>query len=190
MGKVRNSLETGWQWRLADDNGCSHALSRPELREWSTTSGFPSVIHMELIEAEHIPDPNIGQNERLVQWVGECDWEYRCFFPTPRDTSAFDHVDLLFEGLDTIATVRVNGKVLGDSDNMFIPLRIDVRDALVPLGYDGLNEVHITFQSALKWGAIQEEALGKRKLLIRDPRRMYTRKVQVRLRSALHGGRY
>lgn len=136
---------------------------------------------MELLAYDIIPDPNKGQNERFIQWIGECDWEYRCQFPTPDDAAAFGCVDLFFEGLDTIATVAVNGKEVGESNNMFVPLRVGIKDLLRPENDVGLNELHIKFTSPLKWGAAQEELYGKRNLLIRDPKRMYTRKAQVGL---------
>lgn len=136
---------------------------------------------MELLASKHIPDPNIGQNEQLIQWVAECDWEYRCNFHTPKNAAGFEHVDLMFDGLDTIATVLVNGQKVGQSENMFVPLRASVKDLLLWEDKDALNELHITFQSPLKWGAIQEKKYGKRKMLIRDPKRMYTRKAQVGL---------
>jgi hypothetical protein len=54
-------------------------------------------------------------------------------------------VVLVFEGLDTFATVRLNDQVILESDNMFVPYRIDVTERLKP---DSPNELEIVFGSA------------------------------------------
>jgi len=53
---------------------------------------------------------------------------------------------LAFDGLDTYATVHLNGKTVLESDNMFIYHRIDVTNEL----QDGKeNELRIDFKPAL-----------------------------------------
>ncbi|KAL6690511.1 glycoside hydrolase superfamily [Trichoderma pleuroticola] len=121
----RQDLATGWKWRLANSNNVSKAGELDSLREWHPTTSFPSVIQQELLAIGSIPDPNIGLDERLIQWVGAADWEYSCSFPTPEGAGTDDSaVDLVFEGLDTFATVVLNGKEILRSDNMFLPHRV------------------------------------------------------------------
>lgn len=52
---------------------------------------------------------------------------------------------LAFDGLDTFATVRLNGKTIHTSDNMFIPYRIDITN---DLQHRADNTVEIDFASA------------------------------------------
>ncbi|MGZ3678889.1 MAG: glycosyl hydrolase 2 galactose-binding domain-containing protein, partial [Ktedonobacterales bacterium] len=40
----------------------------------------PGVVQGDLLALGVIPDPFQELNETAVQWVGECDWVYRCRF--------------------------------------------------------------------------------------------------------------
>ncbi|KIW98715.1 uncharacterized protein Z519_00377 [Cladophialophora bantiana CBS 173.52] len=174
--KQRHALSTRWKWRLADANGISKADSIPDLKTWTPVTAFPSVVQMELLAKKIIPDPNLGENERQIQWVGGMDWEYSCSFPTPNGLGNSSIADLVFEGLDTFATVSLNGREILKSDNMFIPYRVDVTSHLNPVGQE--NELLILFESALKKGDELEAKFGPRKQMIRDKRRNHIRKAQ------------
>lgn len=172
MSCKRTPLAT-WTWRLADSNSDSKA-DELNLKQWTPVSRFPSVIQQELLTHNLIPNYHIGENERQIQWVGACDWEYRTTFATPSCLS--QSADLIFEGLDTYATVTLNGKEILKSENMFIPARVPVSKLLQKDGQQ--NEVVIYFESALKAGLRLEEKHGKRKSIMRDPRRNHLRKAQ------------
>jgi hypothetical protein len=60
-------------------------------------------------------------------------------------TSAY----LLFEGLDTFATVRLNDITILESDNMFLSHRVNITAALKP---SAVNKLVIDFDSALLRG--------------------------------------
>jgi len=163
---------TAWEWRAGDTNGISQADS---LKEWKAVASFPSVVQMELAAHKLIPDYKIGENERAIQWVGEVDWEYRTSFTTPEVQG---NIDLVFEGLDTVATVTLNGTEILKSDNMFIPARVPVKEHVKPAGE--ANELHIVFESPVKAGKVLESKYGERKSMMRDRKRMHLRKAQVR----------
>jgi beta-mannosidase len=173
MAKLRQDLAT-WRWRMINSNGVAEAEGMPGLKEWTPVSAFPSVIQMELIDKKIIPDPQVGENERLIQWVGEVDWEYECLFNC-EDWA--DNVDLVFDGLDTFATVFLNDQKILESDNMFIPARVSARDALNGPGKE--NRLRIIFESALKRGTQLENKFGARTSMMRDKKRMHIRKAQV-----------
>jgi beta-mannosidase len=84
---------------------------------------------------------------------------------------------LIFEGLDTFATVFLNGKEILKSENMFLPARVDVKALLKTPGEE--NELSILFESALRKGTELEEKFGTRASMMRDKRRMLMRKAQV-----------
>ncbi|KAL3457030.1 glycoside hydrolase superfamily [Aspergillus heterothallicus] len=167
-----------WFWRVASS---TQSLAPTDLQqtltEWQPAHHNPSEIHLELRTRDLIPDYNVGQNERKIQWVGKCDWEYRCTFTTAgKATRGAKHVELFFEGLDTFAIIRLNGREILKSDNMFVPLRVDVGDHLVEM--DQENELVILFESAERKGAELEKAWGERTSLMRDKKRMNMRKAQ------------
>jgi beta-mannosidase len=114
----------------------------------------PGGVHPDLLAAGRIPDPFIADNELRVQWVAESEWEYRRTFAL--DEIPFSEVRLgelrrylVFEGLDTIADVTLNGKPLGTVDNMFRTWRWDVTDIVTPEN----NELVVFFHSPVKRAA-------------------------------------
>ena len=77
-----------------------------------------------------IPDPFIGDNEKRVRWVAEEDWVYKRSFGCSPDVLAQDKVWLVCDGLDTLATITINGQEIGRADNMFRQYRWDVKSLL------------------------------------------------------------
>lgn len=180
MTRTRTDV-TAWQWRLAStndhDDAVKIAAETPSLANWADVASFPSVVQMELQTAGVLPDVNIGENERLTQWAGHADWEYQATFPSLSSSSSTDgEIDLVFDGLDTFATVTLNGTPLLTSDNMFLPERVPVKNDLKPAGQD--NVLHILFESPYKRGAQLEAQYGVRPALFRDARRNHIRKAQ------------
>ena len=126
------SLNQGWTFKQVDDDSSS----------FLPVAQFPTNVHLDLMHHEIIPDPFIGKNEDVVQWVGEKAWIYKLSFKSPK--SRGEKSVLAFDGLDTYATVLLNGKQILKTENMFIPERIDVTKVLNS-GSDNILE--ITFDS-------------------------------------------
>src|SRR5690349_23351173 len=84
-------------------------------------------------------------NELQTHWVGEKSWTYRCKFSAGPKVDGARSV-LVFEGLDTFATVRLNDAEILKSENMFISHHVDVTTELT---YDSPNTIEIDFDSAL-----------------------------------------
>lgn len=127
-------IDRNWQFKQADKLG----------DEYRAVSQFPTNVHLDLMHHNLIPDPFIGKNENDVQWVGEAQWTYKTTFASP-DINTTAKAILAFDGLDTFATVAMNGKVILETDSMFIPERVDVTSHL---SQSGDNELVITFDSA------------------------------------------
>ena len=130
-------LSEGWQLK-------ERAPARDLAEDFASAEGWiaasvPGTAHEALLAAGRIPDPFYGLNERDVQWVGERDWLYRCAFDLTED-QAGQAAALCFDGLDTIATVWLNGTKLLASDNMFVPLRAPTGGLLRP----GRNEISVS----------------------------------------------
>src|ERR1051326_2760202 len=87
----------------------------------------PGVVQLDLLAAGRLPDPFYGLNENEVQWVGERDWLYRCSFDVSAELLRHAQLDLCFDGLDTFASVWLNGQLILTSDNMFVPQRVAVK---------------------------------------------------------------
>lgn len=122
---------------------------------WHPASEVPGSIHTDLIHNGQIPDPFVDLNELAVRWVAERDWHYRRAIPAgellSRDgqVDGQERVELVFEGLDTFATVYLNHSKVLLCDNMFTSHRVDVTDLLRRTGEElGDVELEIVFESA------------------------------------------
>jgi beta-mannosidase len=131
-----------------------HPLARAswEFRDATARSPWrsarvPGCVHTDLRRHRLIPDPFFGNNELELQWIEERDWEYRATFTLPAAAFAEEVIELVADGLDTVATVRLNGRVVARTENMFIGHRWDVKRLLRP----GANEILIRFGSAMKY---------------------------------------
>jgi beta-mannosidase len=107
----------------------------------------PGCVHQDLLAAGRIRDPFYRDNELAVQWVGETDWVYAREFDVPRELLERERVLLRCEGLDTLATVSINGVEVGHADNMFRTWEFDVKPHL----HAGSNSISIRFTSPLPY---------------------------------------
>jgi beta-mannosidase len=120
-------------------------------------------VHTDLRRAEAIPDPLRGTNEAGLQWIDGRAWEYAAEFEAAPDLLAEEAVELVADGLDTVATLRLNGAVVARTENMFIGYRWDVK----PFLREGVNRLSIRFASATRY--IRTERTGHRPRNINDP---------------------
>jgi beta-mannosidase len=129
-----------------------------QFRQTGTEEWLPATVpggaHTDLLALGRIPDPFVGDNERRVQWVAEADWEYRYQFAVTPELLRQPHIWLVCDGLDTLATVALNGHVLGSTANMFRQYRWDVNPLLKADG----NELRIEFASVVNY-ASQKQAV-------------------------------
>ncbi|MEJ2356532.1 MAG: hypothetical protein P8Y13_00430 [Deinococcales bacterium] len=144
------------RWTLELARGADGAPAALEGRPLPAT--VPGCVHTDLLALDLIPDPLLGRHEDEVQWIGACDWRYRTRVKVPEAMLDEDRLDLHCEGLDTVATIEVNGRVVGRAENMHRPHRFPVKDALRP----GDNELVVTFASALAYAEAQARRLGER----------------------------
>lgn len=113
----------------------------------------PGHVHLDLVESGVIGHPFERMNELGCQWVDQKDWSYRTTFEW-RPNDELPHRVLRFDGLDTVCTIFLNDEQIGEHDNMFTALEIDVTDRLKL----GENTLRIDFQSAIRVGNERREA--------------------------------
>ena len=106
----------------------------------------PGTVHTDLLSDSLIPDPFYGTNESRLQWIGKTDWVYETRFDVPSDVFRKKHVFLVFKGLDTYATVRLNGHLLLQADNMFRSWKVNVKKWL----YAKDNRLTVLFRSPME----------------------------------------
>jgi beta-mannosidase len=127
----RIDLAGTWQLRDAQaGNACPLAI--------------PGDVHSALLAAGLIPDPFIGMNEELVQWVGERDWIATRTFQVDAAMLAAPSVYLNADTVDTFCRISINGQPAGSCANHFRRWRFEVR----PLLRAGENVIELHFRSS------------------------------------------
>ncbi|HEU4670793.1 MAG TPA: glycoside hydrolase family 2 protein [Dyella sp.] len=114
-------LDHGWQLRLAADSPAARA--HPAAARWRAAS-VPGSVQATLLADGQLPDPDWRDNEAKVQWVGLADWQYRLRFTVDPALRRERHLALVFEGLDTLADVTLDGRPVLHADNMFRRWRV------------------------------------------------------------------
>ena len=117
--------------------------------EW-LPANVPGSVHTDLLASGRIPDPFDADNEKRVLWIAESDWVYRTSFTCTDELLSEEKVFLVCDGLDTLATVVLNGHELGHTDNMFRRYQWQVKPLL---NAQGANDLTITFSSPVKFAA-------------------------------------
>ena len=100
----------------------------------------PSVVQQSLYEKGIIPNPYLGTVENDLLWISDHPWDYSLHFDVDKDMLENYCVELVFEGLDTYAEVKLNGEKLFFADNQFRKWKQWVNDYLKEK--DNLLEVH------------------------------------------------
>jgi hypothetical protein len=88
-------LSGGWQFRQTSDD---------KQNAWLPAT-VPGDVHLDLLRNELIPDPYYRDNEAKLQWIEEATWPYRTTIDANTTLLRRAHLDLIFEGLDTNASV-------------------------------------------------------------------------------------
>ena len=130
--------DAGVSWRLRASSDVAPSSGAAASAIHATV---PGEVHTDLLAAGVIVDPLDADNEALLAWIGRTDWTYVASFSWA-DNGHARH-DLVAEGLDTVATVTVNGTVVGRTRNQHRSYRFDVTALLL----EGENELVVQFEA-------------------------------------------
>ena len=114
----------------------------------------PGSQYADLLNNGKIPDPDFRDQNSDVQWVARATWIYQRTFHVGPDLLAKKHVQLVCHGLDTLASVRVNGVLIGNADNMYRIWRFNVKGIV----HAGENRIVIEFAPTGPYAAARADA--------------------------------
>ncbi len=141
------SLDGEWQLRFFDgqrgDTPARILCAQPEMQR-ALSGRVPGSVHLDLMRAGLLEDPNLGLNALKARWVQENLWHYRRTFTVPALAQG-ERAYLYFETLDLAAAIYLNGKEVGRHANAFYPCRLEVTEALRP----GENVLVVTLEAGL-----------------------------------------
>ncbi|MCK4316346.1 MAG: beta galactosidase jelly roll domain-containing protein, partial [Anaerolineae bacterium] len=122
-------------WKLRDFMPGQGLAAGAHLPDYDDTSwqpaSVPGDVHTALVEIKRLSPPFYNMNVETCQWVERQEWWYRTTFEAPwaKDDAEARYL-LTFDGLDTLATVYLNGVEIGRHRNMFIAADFDVTEHL------------------------------------------------------------
>ena len=132
-------LDLAGGWTLSDESG-AHVVP------FDLPGDGITALHL----AGVVADPYWGRNEYDTRWVSERDWLARRSFA--HDGSP---ADLVIDGLDTVAEVRLNGALVLSAANAHRRWRLDVSQSL----RKGANEIEILFRSPVREAAARQAGM-------------------------------
>ncbi|MFC5404301.1 glycoside hydrolase family 2 protein [Cohnella soli] len=92
-------------------------------------AAVPGNVELDLCSAGLLPDPYVGENIHLLKKYETFEWWYQREFSVE---SISTRLELVFHGVDCLATYWLDGQEIGRSDNMLIEHRFGVTDLLQP----------------------------------------------------------
>jgi beta-mannosidase len=156
----RTDLRTGWTVGAISGDRSGFVLG-------TYPAEVPGCVHTDLMTAGVIPDPYLDGNEAALRWMHDVDWRYTTVLDPDtvpvEPIGPGERVDLVFEGIDTIGTVRVGpgGKELskielGGTYNMHRSYRFDISQHLngQPM------ELEVDLHSATAYAQAESQRLG------------------------------
>ena len=136
-------------WRLAFFPEAESPVHRPDdlMAHAGQTipARVPGNVELDLQRAGILPEPFYGSNIRRLREYEFHEWWYTKTFEVSETSKVLRRWDLVFAGLDTLATVWLNGIEVGRAANALIEHRFDLTDALRP----GTNCIVVRLGSAV-----------------------------------------
>lgn len=143
---MTEQVNLGGAWRMREaDNETWHSAH------------VPGSVYADLMADGTMPNPFWRENELDAFERMKKDYVYQRTFTVSEAQLAHAHVELVCEGLDTLAHVSLNGREIAFADNMHITWVWDVKEQL----HAGENTLEIRFDSPILYCAKKaDEAPG------------------------------
>jgi len=143
---MTEQVNLGGAWRMREADS----------QTWHSAH-VPGSVYADLMADGTMPDPFWRENELDAFERMKKDYVYQRTFTVTEAQLAHAHVELVCEGLDTLAHVSLNGREIAFTDNMHITWVWDVKEQL----HAGENTLEIRFDSPILYCAKKaEEAPG------------------------------
>ena len=134
----------------------------------------PFSMYDTLLKNRKMDDPYYGENEKKALEYARKDYTFVKKFEVDEETYAWKNPMIIFEMLDTLASVYLNGEKIGEADNMHRIWRMDA-SGRIKLGQ---NELKIVFASPVEYA---DKMISKRHIWGQDeitlPGYQYIRKA-------------
>jgi beta-mannosidase len=171
---AKQILDLTGRWRFREYPTTARRMRDLDDSDWLSCT-VPNSIFINLIEAGKIDRCDIDANPENYTWVSDKPWVFRKTFDAPKELLEADKIELVCDGLDTVAGVWLNEKLLGRTDNMFIPHRFDITKYIK----HSTNRILIRFDPVVPHAKkLMERYTPFSEKLFSNPYRAYVRKAQ------------
>lgn len=137
MTTVSRTIDLSGEWKIASLDG-----------KFSLAGAVPGSFFYDLEKSGYWGEHDVfyrENNQKCVE-IANRDFVYSKRFVVPDDFFApHNRIFLEADGLDTIAEIRINGKTVARTENMFRRYRFEVRNSLTP----GENDIAIFFANTI-----------------------------------------
>lgn len=137
-------LNDGWSLTILGDNVYSIPSQPIETK-------VPSTVYSTLLDHHLIPDPYYRDNELTATKLMENDFVYETDFSLTEQQRRADRIFLRFDGIDTIADVRLNGRLLGHTDNMNRAWEFDISANVLAAEPGTVFHLSVTLHSPIRY---------------------------------------
>ena len=108
----------------------------------------PGDIVNDLMQNNVLPDYLIGDNYKQADWVHNRDWTYSTKFTLTSADLLQEELKIVFHSVDTYSEIKLNGQVIGNTDNMFRAFSFNIKGVAV----EGENVLTVTIFSIREKG--------------------------------------
>ncbi len=123
----------------------------------SVEAHVPGSVLSAFLEKGMIKDPYDRMNEYETREMFWKDYQFEREFEVKKEVLMQEHLELVCEGLDTLAEISINGKLLAKTNNMHRTWHFPVKEYL----QEGKNQICIVFRSVLRY--IQQYSYEEKK---------------------------
>jgi beta-mannosidase len=121
---------------------------------YSAQGQVPGSIHTILLAAKQITEPNWGYNDVNLRRLIYTPWTFKKKFSLTQEFLTFTQFTLHFDQVDTVATVTLNGCLIGKTNSMFLEYTFNVMKSCLQSD----NELQVDFQSPVIYALNQFQA--------------------------------
>ncbi|XP_073999944.1 beta-mannosidase isoform X2 [Rhodnius prolixus] len=84
-------------------------------------------------------------NDVAYRWIALDNWTYFSHFKLEHSDLRYEQIHLVLHGVDTVSEIYINEKLVGNTTNMFVRYRFDVKNVVKV----GLNSLYVNFTSPI-----------------------------------------
>ncbi len=150
----RLSLHNGWTLSATGGSVPEAIASAP------VPAQVPGTAHTDLLTAGLISDPYLDSNENDLVWAHRASWSYTTQVRIEPPAEG-ERVDLVCEGLDTVAEITLGDAVVGSTRNQHRTHRFDVTEVVAAAGGQD-TALTVAFRSALEAAEEEVSRIGAR----------------------------